>query len=443
MCSATTPHIEHCSPSNRSGAGHPARSNVPEPDPSASDLDRKTKKRIQNRVAQRTYRSRIKKRLRDLQEQVYQMQQTAHDQQQISHSYVPTEFRHDTDGHISNPMHAHSTDLTDIGHLDFSFADMSALNGTWSKAADDLASGAARQAMNYKFDDTFKVPEKSSPDTNSDATHRPRSHSSTILSLDLRPHELVIRRRNTDASIPTQEDSQDHFSLGASGIFDQEKGQTGRFGYINAMQANGDSWENSVQDMLPHDSARATSARAGLLTDLAENPSQAGPFATVEERFEYVLGCAQRVGFDCFDGMATQYYTTNFSPASALALEQRLSRSRRLPGLLAELRKSSSAWSAWQRRGYEDETLKAAEKICAVEYGEFRKGEMATSETALEETLPNIWALLMRLASSNPLLAQRDIPQVVMMSMSLLCGSGEEATQQTQQTGLFSRPPSQ
>lgn len=101
---------------------------------------------------------------------------------------------------------------------------------------------------------------------------------------------------------------------------------------------------------------------------------------TVEEQFEYVLSCAQRVGFDSFDTMALHYYTRNFNPTSTLALEQRLSRNRRLPELLAELRKQSMTWNTWQRRGYENETLKAAEEICAMEYGGFRKSEVTKSE---------------------------------------------------------------
>lgn len=102
--------------------------------------------------------------------------------------------------------------------------------------------------------------------------------------------------------------------------------------------------------------------------------------STVEEQFEYVLSCAQRVGFDSFDSMALHYYTRNFNPTSALALEQRLSRNRRLPELLAELRRQSMAWNTWQRRGYEHETLKAAEEICTMEFNEFRKSDVNNSE---------------------------------------------------------------
>ncbi|KAK4140271.1 uncharacterized protein C8A04DRAFT_15112 [Dichotomopilus funicola] len=97
--------------------------------------------------------------------------------------------------------------------------------------------------------------------------------------------------------------------------------------------------------------------------------------AAIEDRFEYVLACAKRAGFDGFDAMALQYYAHNFDGRSPLALEQRLSRNRQLPRLLSELSRRSGSWSAWQRSGFLDETLKAAEQICARECGEYRAAE--------------------------------------------------------------------
>lgn len=94
--------------------------------------------------------------------------------------------------------------------------------------------------------------------------------------------------------------------------------------------------------------------------------------SSLEDRFEYVLDCARQVGFDTFDSMAAQYYATNFEPSSSLAMDQRVSRNRHLPALLADLRQNSADWSTWERRGYQDETLKAAEEICAAECRDFR-----------------------------------------------------------------------
>lgn len=53
-------------------------------------------------------------------------------------------------------------------------------------------------------------------------------------------------------------------------------------------------------------------------------------------------------------------------------MDQRVSRNRHLPALISEIQEKSAEWSAWERRGYQDETLKIAESICALECREFR-----------------------------------------------------------------------
>lgn len=108
-------------------------------------------------------------------------------------------------------------------------------------------------------------------------------------------------------------------------------------------------------------------------TDLSDD-GMPGANNTIEERFEYVLDCARKVGFETFDSMATQYYASNFDQSSSLAMDQRVSRNRHLPAMLADLRQNSNNWSVWERRGYQDETLKAAEEICAQECRDFRAG---------------------------------------------------------------------
>lgn len=119
----------------------------------------------------------------------------------------------------------------------------------------------------------------------------------------------------------------------------------------------------------------STSPWGSIATTAATEVSDAGSphqFSSIEERFEYVLECARRVGFDTFDSMAAQYYGSSFDPCSSLAMDQRLSRNRHLPALLAEIRQKSSQWSVWERRAYQDEALKTAEDICAIECREFR-----------------------------------------------------------------------
>lgn len=99
-----------------------------------------------------------------------------------------------------------------------------------------------------------------------------------------------------------------------------------------------------------------------------------GQDATLDDRFEYILECAKQVGFDGFDSLVAHYYTADFSDCSILSNEQRLSRNRRLPGILAELREKSAGWTQWERQGYQDEILKSAETIFVTECKSFSQG---------------------------------------------------------------------
>lgn len=141
------------------------------------------------------------------------------------------------------------------------------------------------------------------------------------------------------------------------------------------------SWENSPPVLSPESSRAGTLPQhttspwgsiATAPTEISEDSGVPTQSSSVEDRFEYVLECARRVGFDTFDNMAAQYYASSFEPSSSLAMDQRVSRNRHLPALISEIQEKSAEWSAWERRGYQDETLKIAESICALECREFR-----------------------------------------------------------------------
>lgn len=108
--------------------------------------------------------------------------------------------------------------------------------------------------------------------------------------------------------------------------------------------------------------------------------------ASIEERLQYLLGCAQSVGFDSFDAVLSAYYTLDVDRASGLVLEQRMSRVRRLPNLLADLRREAPTWRPREQSGYQNETVKAAEDICASECRVFLSRRKDTDQTpALSE----------------------------------------------------------
>jgi hypothetical protein len=103
--------------------------------------------------------------------------------------------------------------------------------------------------------------------------------------------------------------------------------------------------------------------------------------ASAEDRIEYVMSCAKNVGFDSLDALIIAYYAQDFSQESAVSDEQRMSRHRGLPQVLAELRQTSANWTQWERNGYEDEILRAAEGICAVECSRFIQTDSQVNES--------------------------------------------------------------
>ncbi|KAI1424963.1 hypothetical protein F5Y12DRAFT_750054 [Xylaria sp. FL1777] len=421
-------------------------------------VDRKTKKRIQNRVAQRTYRTRIKQRLHDLQQQVHQLQQKEGDQQ---HDTQLREVEADDSGNegvafytpfprapIITPVHGHSGDPF---NLEVTSQDISGVKSTDSSPWAGIPGqpnmwNSPLGGTNFAYNPPAM---RTRPPLDLAAGTTMPTLSPTRLPLDLSRSVLCSPTchgeppRDTLAFSRVNEDnSQRQPHSRADKIYDED-GQICHSHGFNSPHLS--PWGHKLELKTSTDDSIATEHMASAsqpsfyqdkssTTSMATTPSQwpgnwmQSQQATVEQQFEYVLGCAQRAGFDSFDTMALYYYTRNFHPTSALALEQRLSRNRRLPELLAELRKQSATWSALQRRGYQDETLKAAEEICTMEYSEFQRAEASGSENesvneaALGDMLPNLWALLTGLVSSNAQLSQRQVSEMVFMSMRILCG---------------------
>lgn len=94
-----------------------------------------------------------------------------------------------------------------------------------------------------------------------------------------------------------------------------------------------------------------TTAAAGVA---ATAPTSAPSLAMggMDRRLEHVVAQAEAAGFESFDHMVTAYYTHRATdPASPLADEQRLSRRRRLPRVVADVCAASRAWDDWEREG--------------------------------------------------------------------------------------------
>lgn len=76
---------------------------------------------------------------------------------------------------------------------------------------------------------------------------------------------------------------------------------------------------------------------------------------------------ANAVGFDNLDNLFVAYYCASFSGTSPLATQQRLSRQRRLPNVLAEVLKSSERWTQSERQSFHEEIQRAGQALARSE----------------------------------------------------------------------------
>jgi hypothetical protein len=452
LTAVTHPHMQK---------GEPISSSLETPTPS---IDRKAKKRIQNRVAQRTYRTRIKQRLHDLQQQVQTLQQKEEQQRDPQTHETEVNDSENEGEMVYSPFSATLSPLpvcmegSQRPNFQVTGAEVigekSTASGSWTGIPSQYNMWSAQfGAASFDYDDSFHLPAGPAVDLTAGATisnlsstdhpqairaSAPYSHACHTTG----PINALTSSHGADGHSRqwTLNPTANHFQIDKERCGSNTKGYDSPYSYLYGSQP---------EQTLPAYNSKSTAATkqaaptpqphiyqsvitpAPLATvSTPWGNGSPNPTRTVEERFEYALRCAQSVGFDSFDAMALQYYTQNFDPASPLALEQRLSRNRRLPELLSELRKQSTTWGVWQYRGYQDEILKTAEQIFTSECNEFRRYFSIGNEnesvdvSALGDMLPNFWTLLTGLASSNPKLAQRQISEAVIASMRLLCGLG-------------------
>lgn len=96
------------------------------------------------------------------------------------------------------------------------------------------------------------------------------------------------------------------------------------------------------------------------------------PDGTRDRRLHHVIDQARAAGYDSLDAVFREYYNAAFSSGSPLGVDQRLSRNRRLPGTIASVGRNAQNWSAWERRGLEEELVKCAEAVLIDECHAFR-----------------------------------------------------------------------
>ncbi|KAH6995501.1 hypothetical protein BKA56DRAFT_472334 [Ilyonectria sp. MPI-CAGE-AT-0026] len=185
------------------------------------------------------------------------------------------------------------------------------------------------------------------------------------------------------------------------------------------------------------------------LTDLSSVSPAPSAKQGLDERLEYVLSCTRAAGFESFDALVTAYYNGNFEDSSPLAIEQRLSRNRGLPSVVADVFRDARRWSDWERRGFDEELLKTTESMLVSEGEDSRSslesvlsmlsapqngsgggdgsGTSASQAQAtlamkkvMQNELPNLWALMMAFSAEHRDVWQRNRSNTVLAAILLL-----------------------
>ncbi|KAL0936939.1 uncharacterized protein CTRU02_209155 [Colletotrichum truncatum] len=168
--------------------------------------------------------------------------------------------------------------------------------------------------------------------------------------------------------------------------------------------------------------------------------------APLDERLGSVMEQAKAVGFTSFDELVMAYYGEQLGESSPLANEQRLSRNRRLPRVVSEIFHRASEWSVWERRGFYEEMLKIAETMLTSEGVAVRTALATDIQPLLEggdrdkiclrirrmvqDLVPNLWALNSALVANDGDWRQRDRSNTALGSILLMHCAGRMPKEQ-------------
>ncbi|KAI9155102.1 transcription factor radR-like [Paramyrothecium foliicola] len=87
-----------------------------------------------------------------------------------------------------------------------------------------------------------------------------------------------------------------------------------------------------------------------------------GPDASLPRRLSHLMNCSRKLGFNSLEDAMLRYYTSDLSDSTLLAYKQSLSRAQELSMFLSEIRKHSKTWTTWERAAYTSEIFKNAEE---------------------------------------------------------------------------------
>ncbi|KAL7934555.1 hypothetical protein V8C35DRAFT_31366 [Trichoderma chlorosporum] len=383
--------------------------------------DPKEKKRIQNRVAQRTYRHRMKARLGELQARLENHErskiQQAMDQDNIDSSISTEPVRGFTainqmSGIESSPISV-PQDKAPISQSPM----QSAIYEPPGNGAELLFQHVSRNTLNS--------PLQTQPSAEANGLLSPPSQplSERVSKVPqdfvldcLRFQTQLLNRLNSlqqEASFPPSyapsntapthdlENATQTEQAQCSDGFSPTHADTMEFSY----ESSGDIWKtdtmsksrspHAADNSIAYPPLTAATTPSAVLGCAAEgsNPNMRltpAPFTqpVSDERIGSIMENIQAAGFDSFDALVSAYYCDTFGESSPLANEQRLSRNRRLPKVIDDVFRATKGWSTWERRGFQEEILKTAESMLISESAGARSSIMAKIEPLLDSHDP-------------------------------------------------------
>ncbi|PNP80150.1 hypothetical protein FNYG_06518 [Fusarium nygamai] len=377
----------------------------------ASDLecqgltDPRAKKRLQNRVAQRSYRRRVKSRIADLQKKVAQYEDANSSKevtetgerirlyedsvhQRISHTSPETTNRGSTQGlpEVLGSRSSREKSQESSTHKSSNYA----LSPSSSLGPANGISGppvikAVRSYQQVESGGETQQSGRSNPITE---THETNGY--------LRPAHLdgiTVNQNTTSAilqSFPTS--TFDAATSHPPFIADNLEAELDLGWMIANTELEGQKSCscNKSPDRDPRPSstnsnslkAQSSTAREPSYASSSRSPATV-PRESLNARFQNIMECVGAMGFESFDDLVTSYYADEFEEASKLFHEQRFSRIRRLPGVFAEILEGARRWEPSERRGLGEEVLKEAEAVLMLENSEARQSLQSITDAAV------------------------------------------------------------
>lgn len=123
---------------------------------------------------------------------------------------------------------------------------------------------------------------------------------------------------------------------------------------------------------------------------------------TPERRFEAILEAVDSAGFQSFDEMATEYYTSSLDEESSLRTTQKFSRERQLKAFLKALNHSAKEWSARETWAYREEILESAQNMLTDEVSRLAEERLESTTTSSEEAIDSCSSEAKSGGNNNP-----------------------------------------